>query len=1006
MRSSISKKALSFTLFVACVASWTSPSMALRPQARPERGEGGLEELETALVTAAAQPAFSAALPAPRLFPPMAGLEERTSANPARLANEAEKRRILLQQAETAQWRDFAAQSLAIATAPQNFLARLEAFREGTRTRLASLKVPEPPPDADYIAQNLISTVFYTYLFLNSNNRQAVTLANTEKYAGNALSRDQIREQAQTLMDLLIWAETQFPAAARHVIEKEWQGNLRTLGLIDYEKPYGVDIAGKKNIGTTLFSDWAELADKNGATVNLPAFGNFLVNQINDSNVSEAASATKEIWGHDYGGISTRLAVLLGTNFVMMNPTLVRRSVWESADVNTLVRSTVQQAAKENPDVTGTDLWMAGTFAGGWSARMALFPTYVLTLGQAGQVSLQLDAREYDPAQILKAVAQFNSWLAEEAARSLDNFVVDTEADTRVVSEADLLAAFSRPAGKVNAVFKVDGSNPANYGDILEKALEVIAETGGLDLLELAKRTDSLVVKLHGQGIFTNYTAHGRVGIAAWLTHAAGNALARENGIPVHGAYITQMAGRLDEFLAESTLNLVRTGLQAMIDTAAAPAQPGDQEKLESLKTLLADVKKLAPTAQGSLNTVDAQGNPTVLGRAVEELNQGKPEEQKIVLPADDDVRRFGAIVMQNTEKMLTPMRNALGVTTNESAQLLASTRPWVVEGKLVHFAHTTGTSQNVKRGWFPSTGLVPLSKVEKTALRAHLSEMKAAAPGGIVEEIPAAVLARLKASSVGTTVSQVTEPTLQEAEIFEQVTGQPNTLGTGGLPLNQLQETRFMSFTFTGNYDLPKPKTSQQAKEGVGAFPSQFIRDSHKFEEDVKAWAVQPAAGTEETPELDDKSAAEVSALREQKALLPSAAPILSPVGLVAGPHATGLAYGVAFEGKVTNAVAFIVEKPEHAAGLEELGFSPNAIFMVGSSEYPTLDSAITAAQESLAALWGVSNAVELGTRGPVNQVLQQILENLFGIKLEEGDVAIWQTFIERVLGAFSSMA
>lgn len=788
---------------------------------------------------------------------PHSGLEEGKP-SPARLASEEEKRRLLLEQAQSVEWKDFAAQALAVGTAPKNFRDRLESFRTGAERLLSSIRDPQNmTPEEQGRVQTLLSSLFYTHLQLASHAVQIKTLSDRQKFGGDAFTSEEIQAEADPLLDLLAWAEARFPDQARGVIVNEWQDNLLHLGLADYEERYGADLAGgKKNLGTTLFSNWAEEAARNGHTRLFRIYANFLVEKINSSNPAEAQMATQEVWGHDYGGITTRLGVLLGVNFVMMNPTLVRRSVWESEEATEMVRARVREAKKTDSGITDGELWAHGTFMGGWHARMALYPTFVISRGQEGQVSLQLDPRENSAEEILASLDRFVPWLAEEGARFLDRFVVDAE----VVSEEQIREAFEQPDGsslsKINAVFKVDGSNIVNYSDILEKALEVIREQGHLDLVELGLRTNSLVTRLHRRGIFTNFTAHGRVGIAASLAQWAGNAAARASGVPVHGGYVTQMAGRLDEFLAESALHRVKQELQKLID--GTKGVEGKQEETAGYEGLLADVKKLSQGTQGALNQKDAKGEPTPLGRAVAAVNaeRSRRSQPELVIPMDDDVRFFGALVIQRTETLLTPLRAKLvsqGVTTNESAQLLASTRPWEVGGKMVHFFYTTGSSRNIKRGWFPSTGLMPLSRVEKQALRAHLSRVKAAAPGTVVEEVPAGVFDRLADSSLGEIVRQFTEPTLQEAELFERVAGTPNPLqGNGGLALDKLHTTRFMSFTFTGDYNAPKPTTLQEVEEAFdkGRIKGQFLDDARKYQADVARWA-QPAGAEEKKPAL-----------------------------------------------------------------------------------------------------------------------------------------------------------
>jgi len=105
-------------------------------------------------------------------------------------------------------------------------------------------------------------------------------------------------------------------------------------------------------------------------------------------------------------------------------------------------------------------------------------------------------------------------------------------------------------------------------------------------------------------------------------------------------------------------------------------------------------------------------------------------------------------------------------------------------------------------------------------------------------------------------------------------------------------------------------------------------------------------------------------------------------------------------------NSGAWRGTSPAQAAGLEEMGVSRTAIFVIGSPDFPTRAVAIQAANDWVVITAGVSNVVELGTRGPVDPSLQQVLKNLFGIELTPETLALWQSFVEQVLGALAQMA
>ncbi len=1108
MRFNFVKFPISLIIIGSLTITSACPAFALRQtgleESPPER-----ERLAQALVEGnrgnfpggVMVPAPRAGVPAPAR---RAGLEEK---KPARLGNESEKREFLLQQAHTELWRDFGAHSLAVGTDPALFRDRLDQILAEISREFEDVEQLEglKPPRVEQL-QNMTSFLFTTYQQLSSRYVQAKTLTNA-KYGTDALTAAQVDEAAGKVLDLLQIIANRFPTLTRAVIDQEWQANLLRLGLADVEKPYRSTLPnGNPNLGGSLFAQWAEKAaeKKEGkATVDsIETYAIFLRDRINESNLVEVELATGEVWGHDYGGITTRLAVLTGTNFVMMNPTLARRGVLESPQAWGRTTRHIVDYARKHPEATPPELWAQATFAAGWYSRMALYPEFLLSHGQRGQVSLQLDPRRYTREEILGDIDQFIMLLAPEAAEFLNNFVVDA----RVLSEGEIQATVGRPDGtdisKINTVFKVDGSNRLNYGDVLAKAIEQLEEQARagvplekrtLDLVKLGRETNSIVTELHRRGIPTNYTAHFRVGFAADLTQWAGNAVARAEQIPVHGGYKTQMAGRGDEFLADAVLHFLANEKPETGSLGVLPVliqrlrqQEGKADLVKQFEAVLAAVKKLAPTAQGIVDQI--RNMKIKIGEedlALEDaVNRLVSEGEKISLPTDDDVRMFGVTVIQTDQKARKPLAARLaaqGVTPWETGPLLASTRPWVVNGKLVHFAFTTPLWNESKRGLFPSTGYVPLSQVEKLHLRQHLQELErkraAKDEGSFVEEVPPAVLERLRNSSVGNRVREFTQLSLQEAWLYELLIG-PYLFGNGGLPVDRLDTSRFINFTFTGSYDLPKPPNAAAAAKVGG----QFIGDGNRFEGEavsvarlatygqfgslqnrlhhllqplfdfqkekdpdltrgnavadylakkpsptVETWLGRLSAVPEFKPladqiakeglavpvspfaqaaaGLEERQPVSLAQLREERALLPSAPELSKTVGFVAGPHITGLALGSALLGKVTHAGAFLVESQAQASGLEELGVSRNLIIVIGSPEAPTREGGITRARNLVIGMYQVSNVVELGTKGPVDQSLQQILKNLFGIELTPESIAVWQSFVEQVLGALSQM-
>ena len=83
--------------------------------------------------------------------------------------------------------------------------------------------------------------------------------------------------------------------------------------------------------------------------------------------------------GYDYGGSTTKWFVLFGGDFVMMNPTLARRAVRESPElqreVSRRVRALSERNARERLYSEAQLKWAflrEATFVAGESARKAL----------------------------------------------------------------------------------------------------------------------------------------------------------------------------------------------------------------------------------------------------------------------------------------------------------------------------------------------------------------------------------------------------------------------------------------------------------------------------------------------------------------------------------------------------------------------------------------------------------------------------------------------------------
>ena len=127
---------------------------------------------------------------------------------------------------------------------------------------------------------------------------------------------------------------------------------------------------------------------------------------------------------------------------------------------------------------------------------------------------------------------------------------------------------------------------------------------------------------------------------------------------------------------------------------------------------------------------------------------------------------------------------------------------------------------------------------------------------------------------------------------------------------------------------------------------------------------------------------------------------------GVIAGPEdIRGLATGIALSRRAFGPngepvpVIFIVKDQAQAEALQALGVSIEQILIVGSSEkYRTVDATANEASELLRGLWNVTSVVELGVYKPVSPLLLEILENLFGIKLDNSPaIKAWQEAIDQ---------
>ncbi len=166
-------------------------------------------------------------------------------------------------------------------------------------------------------------------------------------------------------------------------------------------------------------------------------------------------------------------------------------------------------------------------------------------------------------------------------------------------------------------------------------------------------------------------------------------------------------------------------------------------------------------------------------------------------------------------------------------------------------------------------------------------------------------------------------------------------------------------------------------------------------------------AAGLEAPPAgIAPSGTVSFAALKQQLDSLPplvltsSDSVVQTIYGVVAGPQE--FAPGLALSKQAYNAdglrvpVIFIARNEAQAAGLEALAVDPTFIYRVDpSGPYPTIAVAEQRASAVLASM-GVTRVVPLGVTNPVPPLLLTLLENLFGIKLNDSPaIELWQKTI-----------
>ena len=169
--------------------------------------------------------------------------------------------------------------------------------------------------------------------------------------------------------------------------------------------------------------------------------------------------------------------------------------------------------------------------------------------------------------------------------------------------------------------------------------------------------------------------------------------------------------------------------------------------------------------------------------------------------------------------------------------------------------------------------------------------------------------------------------------------------------------------------------------------FVQQVIRDTQAIQQDVERLiAALPQAGLEEV---------DPAALRAER-LPQDSASVAKGIGIIAGPHVSGLAIGAALSKVRTNdgtpaaQVVFVVENEAEAELVNQLAV-PLMVFSASDPRYGSVEAALLAARDLM------RGAQELGTDNqPVSQTIQQLLRNLFGIEINLGaELMAWNNFI-----------
>ncbi len=189
----------------------------------------------------------------------------------------------------------------------------------------------------------------------------------------------------------------------------------------------------------------------------------------------------------------------------------------------------------------------------------------------------------------------------------------------------------------------------------------------------------------------------------------------------------------------------------------------------------------------------------------------------------------------------------------------------------------------------------------------------------------------------------------------------------------------------------------------------SRMILD--RFERGSRIILHKPAGPAAQLAGLEEKGETKLRTLRDQINLLPEAQTEQASVGVIAGPaDPRGWAYGVALLKRARTAtrgvipVVFLVEDEDDVSFLRSLGVSPELVFRIGSAEYPTREVALREAMDYLhrGLEIPISSIIELGVSEEISPVVEQVLLNLFGIRLDAQAAVQWKEVIDAVVYTF----